>query len=190
MVLLVPAPAHTLQNGGHALFALQCMDEKVLLWIQEHRRPVALNYAMKFFTCLGNGGFIWIIISIAMLFKKPTYHAGMCAGLALTFGVLFTNLGLKPFVARPRPYVTLKAVTPLLISQDPNSFPSGHTCAAFSAGIAWAATLPGRWMPGAAIVQAVCMGYSRLYVGVHYPSDVIAGAIVGSLCAALSLAIL
>lgn len=172
------------------MFAIERMDEKVLLWIQKHRRSVALNHAMKLFTCLGNGGFIWIALSIAMLFWEPTYRAGKCAGLALALGVVFTNLGLKPFCARSRPYEKHHSITPLIFSQDRNSFPSGHTCAAFSAGVAWAATLPGKWMPLTAIVQAVCMGFSRVYVGVHYPSDVLAGAIVGSLCAMLALLIL
>ncbi len=172
------------------MFEIQHVDETILLWVQKHRRFRILNQGMKLFTRLGNGGFLWIALSIAMLFWPKTYRAGVCAGLALAFGVIVTNLGLKPIFARPRPYVTLKEVTPLLISYDPNSFPSGHTCAAFSAGIAWAATLPNRWGRIAAIIQAVCMGYSRLYVGVHYPSDVLAGAVAGSLCSALAIAIL
>ena len=64
-----------------------------------------------------------------------------------------------------------------------NSFPSGHTCAAFAAGLSWARTLPWRWSRILAVILAVCMGLSRLYVGVHYPSDVIAGALVGAFCA-------
>ncbi len=172
------------------MFAIAHMDEKILLWIQKHRRSVALNHAMKLFTCLGNGGFLWIALSLAMLCWDTTYRAGICSGLALAFGVLFTNLCLKPFCARLRPYEKHENITPLILSQDPNSFPSGHTCAAFAAGISWAATLPGKWMPIASIIQAVCMGFSRVYVGVHFPSDVVAGAIVGSLCAALALFIM
>ena len=77
----------------------------------------------------------------------------------------------------------------LLTSGDPNSFPSGHTCAAFAAGLAWAGTCSARWARAAAVVSAVCMGLSRLYVGVHYPSDVLAGALVGSLAALAALAL-
>lgn len=172
------------------MFAIQRFDENIILQVQRHRCSNTLNLGMKLFTSLGNGGFIWIALSFAMLFWKKTYQAGVCAGLALAFSVLITNLGLKPFFARPRPYVTMKEVTPLLTSFDPNSFPSGHTCAAFSAGIAWAVTLPNGWGRFAAVVQAICMGYSRLYVGVHYPSDVLAGAAVGTLCAVLAIAIM
>ena len=88
---------------------------------------------------------------------------------------------------RPRPYVTWKEIVPLLTSGDPNSFPSGHTSAAFSAGVVWLKILPWRWARAAAIIVAVLMGFSRLYVGVHYPTDVLAGAVLGSLYAALVL---
>ena len=77
----------------------------------------------------------------------------------------------------------MAGLIPLVNEPDPNSFPSGHTCAAFAAGMAWAGALPWRWARTAAVIQAVCMGLSRLYVGVHYPSDVLSGALVGSLCA-------
>ncbi len=171
------------------MHAIQRLDEKIILQVQSHRRCRILNQTMKFYTILGNGGFLWILLSAVMLLWDKTYRAGVASGLALTFGVIITNLGLKPFVARPRPYEVMENVTPLLVSFDPNSFPSGHTCAAFSAGIAWAVTLPNWWGRCAAILQALCMGYSRLYVGVHYPSDVIAGALVGTLCAFLAVKI-
>ena len=71
----------------------------------------------------------------------------------------------------------------LVTENDPNSFPSGHTCAAFAAGLSWARALPWRWGRIAAVVLAVLMGLSRLYVGVHFPTDVAAGAVIGALCA-------
>ena len=74
-------------------------------------------------------------------------------------------------------------VVPLVAEKDPNSFPSGHTCAAFAAGMIWMRALPWRWGRVAAGVLAVCMGLSRLYVGVHYPTDVLVGALIGALCA-------
>ena len=81
----------------------------------------------------------------------------------------------------------VEGLIPLLTSGDPNSFPSGHTCAAFSAGLVWARTLPKPWMRRTAVIQSVLMGLSRLYVGVHYPSDVLGGALVGTVCAMLAL---
>lgn len=167
--------------------AIQGMDEAVLLWIQEVVRQPWLDPVVKVFTSLGNAGVVWIVLSIAMLFWRPTRKAGLLAGCALIFSLLFTNLGLKLIVTRPRPYTVVEGLIPLLISGDPNSFPSGHTSAAFSAGLVWARTLPKPWMRRVAVIQAVLMGLSRLYVGVHYPSDVLGGALVGTVCAALAL---
>lgn len=74
----------------------------------------------------------------------------------------------------------------LVTSSDPNSFPSGHTCAAFAFAVALCMTQPQRWAKGAALALAALMGFSRLYVGVHFPSDVLAGAVIGSLCGLLA----
>ena len=71
----------------------------------------------------------------------------------------------------------------LVAEHDPNSFPSGHTCAAFAAALSWRGRLPWKWAGRTAVALAVCMGLSRLYVGVHYPSDVITGGLIGAACA-------
>lgn len=167
--------------------AIQNMDEAVLLWIQEAVRQTWLDPVVKAFTTLGNAGILWIVLAVAMLFWRPTRKAGLLAGCALLFSLLFTNLGLKLLLTRPRPYTVVEGLIPLLTSGDPNSFPSGHTSAAFAAGLVWARTLPKAWMRRTAVIQAVLMGLSRLYVGVHYPSDVVSGAVVGTVCALLAL---
>lgn len=174
------------QDQGRLRDTIQRTDESLLLKIQRHRRGGVMDLIMKIYTSLGNGGAIWIAASVLMLFRERTYAAGMCSGIALIFSVVITNLILKPFFARPRPYVTMDDYIPLLTSNDRNSFPSGHTCGAFSAGIAWAVMLPNPWLRLAAVAQAVVMGYSRLYVGVHYPSDVLSGTVIGCVCAALA----
>ena len=166
------------------------VDEAVLLWIQEAVRQTWLDPVVKAFTTLGNAGILWIVLAVAMLFWRPTRKAGLLAGCALLFSLLFTNLGLKLLLTRPRPYTVVEGLIPLLTSGDPNSFPSGHTSAAFAAGLVWARTLPKAWMRRTAVIQAVLMGLSRLYVGVHYPSDVVSGAVVGTVCALLPMIVL
>lgn len=163
------------------LEALQQLDGKLLLWIQTLHLGW-LDPLVATFTSLGNAGMLWIVLSLAMVCWRPTRKAGILALLAMALGLLVTNLTIKPLVERPRPWLDLP-ITPLVVEDDPHSFPSGHTCAAFAAGLSWLRALPWKWGRVLAAVMAVCMGLSRLYVGVHYPSDVLAGAVIGSACA-------
>lgn len=159
-----------LQLDGELLVAIQGLH---MAWLD----PIVSLY-----TKMGDAGLLWIALSLAMLFCKPTRRAGVLALCAMILGLIVTNLTIKPLLSRPRPWLDWPIV-PLVTEKDPNSFPSGHTCAAFAAGMVWVRTLPWRWGRVTAVTAAVLMGLSRLYVGVHYPSDVLAGAIIGSLCA-------
>ena len=163
------------------LEVLRELDGGLLLAIQGLRQEW-LDPVVAGFTTLGNAGMLWIVLSVLMLCWKPTRKAGFLALLAMLLGLVCTNLTIKPLVDRPRPWLDLPIV-PLVTEDDPHSFPSGHTCAAFAAAMIWVRTLPWSWGRITAAVLAVCMGLSRLYAGVHYPSDVLAGALVGSLCA-------
>ena len=165
------------------------LDGGVLLWIQEWVRSGLLTPLVTVYTHLGDSGMLWIALSVLLLCFKKTRKAGVVSLLALLLSLIFTNGILKHLVARTRPWLTVEGLVPLIAEHDPNSFPSGHTCAAFAAGLAWAGTCSARWARIAAVVSAVCMGLSRLYVGVHYPSDVLAGALVGSLAALAALAL-
>ena len=159
-----------LQMDGQLLVAIQGLH---MSWLD----PIVSLY-----TKLGDAGILWIVLSLAMLVYKPTRKAGALALCAMVLGLLVTNLTIKPLVERARPWLDWPIV-PLVTEKDPNSFPSGHTCAAFAAGMIWMRTLPWRWGRVAAVVLAALMGLSRLYVGVHYPTDVLVGAIIGALCA-------
>jgi len=159
-----------LQLDGQLLVAIQAL------------RVSWLDPIVSLYTKLGDAGILWIALSLAMLLWKPTRRAGALALLAMALGLLVTNLTIKPLVERDRPWLDWPIV-PLVTEKDPNSFPSGHTCAAFAAGLSWARALPWSWGRTAAVVLAVLMGLSRLYVGVHYPTDVLAGALIGALCA-------
>lgn len=168
---------------------LLSLDGGALLWLQEAVRAPLLTALFQFYTRLGNGGLLWIALSALMLCHPKTRRAGACALLALLLGLLCTNVCLKHLVQRTRPWLVLEELVPLVAEHDPNSFPSGHTTAAFAAGVVWARALPWRWSRVGAVVLAVLMGFSRLYVGVHFPTDVLTGAVVGSLCALAALAI-
>jgi len=163
------------------LNSLLQIDGQLLVAIQTLHMPW-LDPVVSLYTKLGDAGLLWIVLSLAMLLWKPTRRAGALALLAMALGLLVTNLTVKPLVERDRPWLDWPIV-PLVAEKDPNSFPSGHTCAAFAAGLSWARALPWNWGRTAAVVLAVLMGLSRLYVGVHYPTDVLAGALIGALCA-------
>lgn len=160
---------------------IQQLDGQLLVAVQGLHRPL-LDGLVSWYTQLGNAGLMWIVLSLAMLCWRPTRRAGALALTAMVLGLLITNMTIKPLVERARPWLDWPII-PLVVENDPNSFPSGHTCAAFAAGLSWARALPERWMRTLSVVLAVCMGLSRLYVGVHYPTDVLAGALVGALCA-------
>lgn len=158
------------------------LEGPVLLWIQENLRGT-LDWLVSLYTQLGNAGLLWIALSLAMLAWKPTRRAGLTALVAMVFGLLVTNLTIKPLFSRPRPWLDVPGLMALVAEHDPNSFPSGHTCAAFAAAFSWRGRLPWKWAGRTAVALAVCMGLSRLYVGVHYPSDVITGGLIGAACA-------
>lgn len=161
---------------------IQRIDESVLVWIAEHLRFPILTAILSLYTQLGNSGKIFIAAAIVLLLFKATRRAGASAGIAMLCGLLVTNLTIKPLVSRPRPWLVIENFVNLVEEHDPNSFPSGHSCCAFAFGVALFLVLPQRWAKAVALIAAVVMALSRLYVGVHFPSDVIVGTAIGTLC--------
>ncbi|MBO5727125.1 MAG: phosphatase PAP2 family protein, partial [Oscillospiraceae bacterium] len=154
----------------------------VLLWLQQLRTPVADAF-FSWYTRLGNAGLVWIALSLVMVLFQRTRKTGVLALFSLLFGCVCCNLTIKPLAARLRPWLVVEGLQALVAEHDPNSFPSGHSCAAFAAAGVWCRGLSRRWLKVGAIVTAALMAVSRLYVGVHFPSDVLAGALLGSMCA-------
>ena len=164
---------------------IQGLDQQVLVWIAENLRG-PLDPLMKFYTQLGNTGMLFIALGVLMLFFRQTRKAGASALCAMLIGLVVVNFTIKPLVSRPRPWLVIEGFVNLVEEHDPNSFPSGHTNAAFAFALGiCAAEGSRRWMKATAVCMAVAMGLSRLYVGVHFPSDVLAGAVIGSLCGLL-----
>lgn len=158
---------------------LVSLDGAVLLWIQEYLRAPVLDAVISCYTALGNAGALFLAAAVLMLCFKRTRKAGITALLALAVGFVCTNLILKHLVARPRPWLDVAGLIPLIAEHDPNSFPSGHTTAAFAFAGAVQFASSAKWLRWAALIAAVLMGFSRLYVGVHYPSDVLTGVLIG-----------
>lgn len=156
--------------------------------------PAFFTPFMEFISVLGKGGIFLIILSLVLTFFHRTrrYGTAMCIGLAIAF--VFVNLYLKVAIARPRPYTDESSVFYQFWTmvgrhtESDKSFPSGHTNAAFATMIPLFILGKKRWS-WSALVFAILMGISRIYLCVHYPSDVIGGAITGTLGAALGMLI-
>lgn len=154
------------------------IDFCILDFIQEHMKCAFLDNVLPFITHLADSGIIWIVIAIVFLFFKSTRKSGLMIGLALIMGLIIGNLVLKQAVARIRPYEINSTVTLLIDKLSDYSFPSGHTLASFEA--AGVLLLTDRKRFGyPALVLAVLIAFSRLYLYVHFPTDVLAGVILG-----------
>jgi len=156
------------------------MEEAILLWIQEFVRNPALTPVMKAVTHLGDMGIFWILAGILLLLCQKTRKAGFTVLLALLFSFLFNNMLLKNVVARVRPYRIIEGLHLLVAEATDLSFPSGHSASSFAAAVVIAGFLPKRYGI-AALVLAALIAFSRLYVGIHYPTDVLFGTISGAL---------
>ncbi len=157
-------------------------ESQFLLWIQVRLRTESVTKWMRRITFLGNGGMIWLFISILLLM----FHSGRLLAttvlMSQLFGIFIANLFLKNTVKRKRPYETIPQLEPLLPSQRDWSFPSGHTTSSISAGLLLLLHLP-FWLGIPCMGIALCIVWSRMYLGVHYPTDVLGGILIGSICA-------
>ena len=164
------------------------LDGKLLLWLREIVCHPALDGVMKFVSKLGDHGMIWIVIGVLFLLmgfrKKVWFRNGLLVLFSLLADLILCNKMLKPLFDRTRPYYVLD-YEPMIPPVGDASFPSGHTAVSFAAATAIYA-INKKWGI-AAYAFAVLMGFSRLYLGVHFPLDVFCGAIVGTVAAKLVL---
>ena len=117
------------------LEVLSSLDGNILLWIQEYLRSDLFTPLWKFITTSGNSGLIWIVLTCFLLVFKKTRKVGAMSAVSLIFSLIFTNLLIKPLVARTRPYELIQGLVLLIEKPYDFSFPSGHSSAAFAA--AW-----------------------------------------------------
>lgn len=152
----------------------------ILLWIQEYLRNPVLTPVMKGVSYLGTAGIFWILLIIALLCFKKTRKVGIVCAVSLLTEFILANLIIKPLAARVRPYEVVQGLICLVPPEKDFSFPSGHAGSSFAcAGILIRMT-PKKYGISA-IVLASLIAVSRLYVGVHYPTDVLCGVLLGLL---------
>lgn len=153
------------------------IELSILDWIQTLHTPF-LDKIMVFITRFGDAGIIWIVLSIVLLLIPKTRKSGAVMVAALVVDVLLCNIVLKNLVARTRPYDVNTGVHLLAAKLHDYSFPSGHTAASFASVTAlYLAGEKKLWK--FALVLACLIAISRLYLYVHYPTDVLGGILFG-----------
>ncbi|MBQ7045363.1 MAG: phosphatase PAP2 family protein [Clostridia bacterium] len=143
-----------------------------------------LDALMPFITHLTDGGAIWIALSLVLIIFKKTRRAGISMAISLAIGLIVGNLALKNIVGRIRPYDVNESVTLLVERPSDYSFPSGHTLASFEA--ATALFIHHKKAGVFALAVAFLTAFSRLYLYVHYPTDVLFSMVLGIGIAILS----
>jgi len=163
-------------------------DLPILDWIQANLKSGLLDTVMPIITLFGDGGVFWILCAVLLMCFPKTRRTGLGMGIAMALGLLVCNVTLKPLVARPRPYdfqlSEFQKVIPLLsenLRMHDFSFPSGHTIASFEASTVLLKHDKRLGVP--AVILAILIAMSRLYLYVHYPTDVIFSVFAGILFA-------
>ena len=174
-------------------------DAGILLYIQEYIRSDFLNPIMKVLTHSGDKGILLIVLILALMIIPKTRAIGIMSTISIAIEALLNNVLLKNIIARTRPYDEIEGLINLVGKQSDYSFPSGHTGAAFAvAGAMLVVALFGLPMieksgeisrkdPSLSfklisvllIMYATLLAFSRMYVGVHYPTDVLCGLLLG-----------
>ena len=161
------------------------MDTDVFLWVVEHRAgwldPVFIALSV-----VGYAGLVWIGLAVllAVLARLPLLTTTALTALCV-WGADLLTMGLKPIVDRPRPFETHTEVDPLLGGTLGSSLPSGHAATSFAGAVVLGYLFP-RGLPFVMLLAAA-IAFSRVYLRVHYPSDVLAGAALGAAVAGLVL---
>ncbi len=153
-------------------------DWAILDFVQGLRTPFG-DWLMPWFGALGEFGFIWIVLTLILLIIPKTRRVGIVLALALLIDVLTVDVFIKHLVARPRPFILNPSVELIVDPPSSYSFPSGHSAVSFAAASALFFARSKLWIPAG--ILAACIAFSRIYVYVHYPTDVLAGIALGIL---------
>ena len=161
-------------------------DLPILDWIQANLHSGFMDKFMPFITKFGDEGIFWIAVAVVLFLFPKTRKAGLGMGIAMAIGLLICNGILKPTIARPRPYdfqlSEFGRVIHLLVEAETSfSFPSGHTIASFEASVVLLKNSKKLGIP--AFILAILIAFSRMYLYVHYPTDVLLSVFLGTLFA-------
>lgn len=182
--------------------AIYAFDWSVFAWVREFLWNPVLDVFMKYITLLGEGGVIWLVFAVGLMFSKKYRKCGVTMVLALLIMLIFNNGILKYSLHRPRPFNLYDsnpelfpmwkdfndAIYPNIVSRPSSfSFPSGHSSSSFAAMLPLLKEDKRLGIP--ALILACLIAFSRVYVHVHYMTDILVGALVGLLCGWAAIAL-
>ena len=167
--------------------AIQAFDFSVLDGIQQYLRCAFLDWFSVFLSYITTSGILCIVAGIALLFFRKTRTAGIILLAALALGFLSGEVLLKNIIARPRPFQINTDFVLLIKPPSGASFPSSHS--ALAAATTTVLLAKKRSLGFVALALTVCIAFSRLYLYVHFPTDVICGLLLGVLCGVIMLVI-
>ena len=157
---------------------METMELAVLDWIQVHLRCGFLDAVLPWISGTADHGAVWILLAAVLLLLRRQRRYGAAVACGLVLDLVACNLVLKPLIGRVRPFAVNPDVVLLIAPPGDASFPSGHTAASFAAVFALKTAGSPLWKP--ALALAVVIALSRLYLYVHWPSDVLGGALLGA----------
>lgn len=169
------------------LSILQIIDVSWFYQVNHGMHNAIFNVVMPAFSRAGNDGIIWIVFGVLLLLfgGRNMKRAALFMLFSLFVSFLLGEGLIKHLVQRPRPFMELTDVILLVNPPGSYSFPSGHAANAFAAGLVLGRKVP--WLFWPVNLLAAIIAFSRVYVGVHYPLDVISGTVLGIVCAAVVL---
>lgn len=170
------------------MWRIQNFDNSILLYINDKKHGQIMNKIMLGFTYMGNGGTIWIIIAAFLLIDKTNRMAGAAVILTLIISTIIGQGIIKHIVRRRRPCNNRENGDLLIRKPLDYSFPSGHTLSSFAAAQVLSVYFTKYEM--IFLIIAFFIALSRIYLQVHYPTDIIAGIVLGLFCSRLIFLIL
>ena len=157
---------------------MQAAEFAILDWIQAHLRCGFLDAVLPAISRTANHGELWIILAVILLLIRGQRKYGASVACGLILDLVSCNIILKPLIGRIRPFAVNGLVELLIAAPTDASFPSGHTAASFAAVFALKTAGSPLWKPALAV--ALVIAFSRLYLYVHWPSNVLGGALLGA----------
>lgn len=161
------------------------IDNTMLKFVENNMHTLILDKLMIFITTLGNGGLVWVSVCAFLILNRKYRKIGIIALASLGLSAFLGEVIIKNIVERVRPTADIMAVASLVVKPLSYSFPSGHSASAFA--VAGVLSYYFKKYSVCFYTMAVLIAFSRIYLYVHYPSDVAGGIILGLLCSRLAI---